>query len=74
VNDLILVPGLGFTRDGRRLGRGGGFYDRLLAASSFRAFTMGVGFDVQLVPALPVEPHDRRLDAIATESGIQRVR
>lgn len=72
--DLLLVPGAAFSLKGERLGRGGGFYDRLLASPGFRAFTLGVAFKVQLVAALPVEPHDRGVDAIATESGIQRVR
>ena len=72
--DLMLVPGAAFSAKGERLGRGGGFYDRLLAARGFRAWTIGVCFDRQLVAGLPVEPHDRGVDAVATESGIQRVR
>ena len=67
--DLILVPGLAFTRDGRRLGRGGGYYDRLLAARAPRTIALGVCFDPQLVADLPCEPHDQRVDAVVTESG-----
>ncbi len=67
--DLILVPGLAFTRDGRRLGRGGGYYDRLLAARSPRTVALGICFDLQLVADLPCEPHDQRVDAVVTESG-----
>lgn len=53
----LLVPGVGFDRGGRRLGQGGGFYDRLLAARpDLRG--IGVGFACQLVPAVPVEVHD----------------
>lgn len=70
--DLVLVPGAAFTRDGQRLGRGGGFYDRLLATPGFRARKMGICFDRQLVCAVPLEPHDQRVDCVATESGIQR--
>ena len=65
---LILVPGLAFTRDGRRLGRGGGYYDRLLALHRPHAIALGVCFDLQLVPDIPCEPHDQRVDAVLTES------
>ncbi len=57
--DLLLVPGLAFTADGHRLGRGGGFYDRLLSDETLRATTFGVCFAEQLVPRLPMEVHDR---------------
>ena len=70
--DLVLVPGAAFTADGQRLGRGGGFYDKLLATPGFRAFKIGICFDYQLVPAVPLESHDQRVDRVATESGIQR--
>lgn len=70
--DLILVPGLAFTRDGRRLGRGGGFYDRWLATQSGIP-TLGICFSCQLVDALPIEMHDVRLDAILTEDGLMGV-
>ncbi|MCE9611799.1 MAG: 5-formyltetrahydrofolate cyclo-ligase [Chthoniobacter sp.] len=68
--DLILVPGLAFTRDGRRLGRGGGYYDRLLAARAPHTVTLGICFDLQIVSALPTEPHDQCVDAVITESGL----
>ncbi len=68
--DLILVPGVAFTREGARLGRGGGFYDRLLAALGPQTFKIGVCFDSQLLPALPIEAHDEQVDFIATESGL----
>lgn len=66
--DLVLVPGLGFTTDGARLGRGAGFYDRLLAGT--HALRFGVGLDIQIVPHLPVEPHDLPMDYVLTPSGI----
>jgi 5-formyltetrahydrofolate cyclo-ligase len=72
--DLILVPGVAFTGDGARLGRGGGFYDRLLASLPAHTCKMGVCFDSQLLPELPVEPHDCPVDFIATESGLRRAR
>ena len=67
---LILVPGLAFTRDGHRLGRGGGFYDRFLARLPVSTFTLGVAFDRQIVELLPAETHDQLVDAVATESGL----
>jgi 5-formyltetrahydrofolate cyclo-ligase len=67
---LILVPGTAFTRNGTRVGRGGGFYDRLLAGLTAGACKIGVCFGYQIVPELPTEPHDQSVDFIATESGI----
>lgn len=65
--DLILVPGLAFTRDGRRLGRGKGYYDRLLANCLPRTRRIGVCFETQIVAMLPEEPHDQRVDRVVTE-------
>lgn len=65
--DLLVVPGVGFDRRGGRLGQGGGFYDRLLAAPGRRALAVGLGFAVQLVDEVPTEAHDQRLDAVITE-------
>jgi 5-formyltetrahydrofolate cyclo-ligase len=64
--DLILVPGLGFDPRGRRLGRGKGFYDRLLADA--QGVKCGVAFDEQVVVEVPVGPQDARLDCILTPS------
>jgi len=64
--DLVLVPGVAFDLHGRRLGRGKGFYDRLLAA--VRGKTCGVAFDEQIVNEIPVEPHDVLLHCILTPS------
>lgn len=64
--DFILVPGVGFTPSGGRLGRGKGYYDRMLAAAP--GLKCGVAFDLQVIPELPLEPHDVRLDLIITES------
>ena len=62
--DFVLVPGVAFAMDGRRLGRGKGIYDRLL--TSVRGSKCGAGFDEQIVDGLPEEPHDIRLDCILT--------
>jgi 5-formyltetrahydrofolate cyclo-ligase len=61
---LILVPGVAFDLHGGRLGRGKGYYDRLL--KELRGTTCGVAFDQQVVEAIPVEPHDVRLDHVLT--------
>jgi 5-formyltetrahydrofolate cyclo-ligase len=62
--DLILVPGVAFDLLGGRLGRGKAYYDRLLAV--VRGLRCAVAFDEQLVEAVPVEPHDMRMDYILT--------
>ena len=69
--DLVLVPGVAFTRRGARLGRGGGLYDRLLANAG-EAISIGLAFDIQLVDEIPAEPHDRSVEIVATPSGLWR--
>ncbi len=69
--DAIIVPMLGFDRRLHRLGYGGGYYDRLLAAQP-RAKKIGVCFEQGKVANIPVEPHDIPLDIIATEQKIYR--
>jgi len=66
--DIILVPGLAFDLQGGRLGRGKGFYDRFL--STAEGLRVGLCFDDQIVPRVPREPHDLRMDALLTPSGI----
>lgn len=68
--DLALVPGLAFDAAGRRLGRGGGYYDSALGALAGRALRVGLAFDCQIAPEVPVEPHDARVDLVATESRL----
>ncbi len=63
-----LIPGLGFDRCLRRLGRGAGFYDRFLKDSKF--LKVGVGFAVQLTDGLPHESHDVELDALVTDREV----
>ncbi len=70
---VLLVPLLGFDRRGHRLGYGGGFYDRTIAALRARGsnvVAIGVAFAAQEVDALPVEAFDERLDAIVTERAL----
>ena len=68
--DVILVPGLAFTRRGQRLGRGGAYYDRYLASMPAKTLKIGVCFDCQIVATLPTEPHDQTVDAVVTETGL----
>lgn len=67
--DLAFIPGLAFALDGVRLGRGSGFYDRLL--ESFRGRRFGVAFDFQVLPQLPREGHDAGLHGVITPSGFR---
>jgi len=70
--DLIVLPGLGFDRRGNRLGRGAGFYDRMLGAmrrQSLSAHLIGVCYEIQLVDEVPVEEHDHPVDRVITEQG-----
>jgi 5-formyltetrahydrofolate cyclo-ligase len=69
VPDILLVPLLAFDAAGGRLGYGGGFYDRTLAALPNR-LRLGCAFAAQRVDAVPLGPYDIRLDAVATEAGI----
>jgi len=62
--DFLLAPGVAFACDGRRLGRGRGFYDRLLAV--VRGVKCGIGFDEQIVDVIPIDQHDILLDYILT--------
>ena len=69
--DLILVPGMAFDLNGNRLGRGQGFYDRILAEAS--GIKCGVAYDFQLLEKIPTEAHDAKVDFIFTPSrGIRR--
>jgi 5-formyltetrahydrofolate cyclo-ligase len=67
---LICVPGLAFSPDGLRLGRGGGYYDRLLAQKDPSATSAGLAYAFQVLDQLPQAPGDRRIDLIFTESAL----
>ena len=68
--DMILVPGIAFDRSGARLGRGGGYYDRLLEECRRDCRTVGVTWEHRLLDTIPVEEHDRSVGFLATESGV----
>ncbi|SCX38723.1 5-formyltetrahydrofolate cyclo-ligase [Klenkia marina] len=65
---LVVVPALAVGRDGSRLGRGAGFYDRALLHAAPDAVLVGVVFDEELLPSVPTQPHDVRLHAVVTPS------
>lgn len=64
--DAIIVPGVAFDKAGHRMGRGRGFYDRLLTSTP-NAYKIGVCFDFQMVESVPVEPHDVMMDKVVEE-------
>jgi len=66
--DVFVVPGLGFDGQGRRLGSGRGYYDAALSAQP-AALRIGVGYDWQLLPAVPTELHDELLDLVVTPAA-----
>lgn len=66
--DLVVVPGVAFDREGHRLGRGAGYYDRFLSRLSPHTATAGICFDEQLVDAVPYGEHDRTVDCVITPS------
>ncbi len=67
---LLLVPCVGYGDGGVRLGYGGGFYDRTLAALQPRPYTVGLAYSFGYVPWLQAEPHDMPLDAVLNEDGV----
>lgn len=66
--DIVILPGSVFDTRGGRLGYGGGYYDRFLVNKAPQALRVGFAFDLQIVDAVPIEPHDQRMDYIVTET------
>lgn len=66
--DVIVVPGVGFTRTGVRLGRGGGHYDATLSQARFRGISVGLSFANCIVSELPIEEHDRTVSWVVCEN------
>src|SRR5438477_8869898 len=69
---IVLAPLVGFDEGCYRLGYGGGYFDRTLAALSPRAFAIGIGFEVQLLETIYPQSFDVPMDLIVTEAGIRR--
>ncbi len=68
--DWVLVPGVAFDIAGRRLGYGGGYYDRLLPLLPADATRIAGAYEIQIVAAVPFGPHDLTVDAIVTETRV----
>jgi 5-formyltetrahydrofolate cyclo-ligase len=68
--DAFIVPGLAFDRHGGRLGRGGGFYDKLLADESIKAIRCGLAFSTQIIEKVPTQEHDKQMDILITDKEI----
>ena len=66
--ELVVLPGSVFDEQGGRLGYGGGYYDRFLANEAQQAIRLGIAFELQVVPVLPLLAHDQRLHGLVTES------
>lgn len=70
--DVVIVPGLAFDAQGRRLGRGGGFYDRFLRTLPATCTAIGLGFADQIVSEVPTDAHDARVHAVVSDDRIHR--
>jgi 5-formyltetrahydrofolate cyclo-ligase len=68
--DVFLVPGLAFDDFGGRLGRGGGYYDRVLAIRRTDSEAVGVTVSSRVIPEVRVVDHDQSVDWLATENGV----
>jgi 5-formyltetrahydrofolate cyclo-ligase len=68
--DAVILPGSVFDAEGGRLGYGGGYYDRFLVNDAPQACRIGLAFELQVVEAVPLEPHDQRLDYLVTDERI----
>lgn len=66
----VIVPGLAFTKDGGRLGYGGGYYDRLFERLSEDVLRIGVAYAAQVADWLPLQSHDVRMHFVVTEEGV----
>jgi 5-formyltetrahydrofolate cyclo-ligase len=71
---VVLTPGLAFDpKNGARLGRGAGFYDRFFSNPRLTALRVGVAFECQMRDDIPTEPHDIRIDSCVTERGFRKI-
>ncbi len=68
--DVVVLPGSVFDARGGRLGYGGGYYDRFLDQEAPQALRIGLAYEMQLVAAVPLAPHDQRLDYLVTEERL----
>lgn len=72
--DVLVAPMIGFDRRGFRLGYGGGYFDRTIAAMTPRPLTIGIAFEILRLEDLHPQPHDIPMDFVVTEAGIYRAK
>ncbi len=72
--DLVIVPGVAFTVQGYRLGRGGGYYDRFLSQLKPRTTSIALAFEIQILTEIPVEEKDTPVNYIITEKRVIKIR
>ena len=72
--EVVICPGVAVDREGNRLGRGGGSYDRALSRCSERVLRVQLVYDDEVVDAVPAEPHDQQVDVIVTPTSTHRLR
>jgi len=70
--DFILLPARAFDEQGNRLGRGAGFYDRLLSDCSLNATLCGIAYEEQILPSVPNDSHDKRVDIVVTDHRVRQ--
>ncbi len=73
VPQVLLIPPVGFDEHGYRLGYGGGYFDRTLAAMESQPLKIGVGFEISRLPTIHPQAHDVAMDFIVTEAGVYSV-
>ena len=73
VPDIVMSPLVGWDRGGYRLGYGGGYFDRTLAALTPRPLTIGIGLDAARIATIFPQPHDIAMQVIVTETGMARL-
>ena len=68
--EVLLIPGLAFTKEGKRLGRGKGYFDRYL--KNFKGLKIGICFEKQLFQDIPTDQYDQKVDLVITEKNIYK--
>ena len=72
--DMVIIPGIGFTTNGNRLGRGGGYYDRFLKKLKENCRSVALAFEIQIVEEIPLDEYDVPVDYIITEDRIIKIK
>jgi 5-formyltetrahydrofolate cyclo-ligase len=72
--EVIVLPGVAFDEQGGRIGYGGGYYDRLIGSIRGRPHLIALAYEEQILPKIPMDPHDIRVDLIVTDRRVIEVR